>query len=61
MAATRARLGLGEAALKGQQDKISAAADAELVEQVRDVELDGALSDIEFAGKVGGNPGSARA
>ena len=43
-------LGLGETALKGQQDQIGAAADAKFVEQVRDVELDGALGDIEFAG-----------
>jgi hypothetical protein len=49
-AAIRAGLGLREAALKGQQDEVGAAADTKLVEQVRDVELDGALGDIEFAG-----------
>src|SRR6266481_9556726 len=44
------RSGLGQAALKRQKDQVCSAAHAELVEQVGHVELDGALSDIEFAG-----------
>ena len=38
------------AALEGEKDKVSAAADAEFVEQVGDVEFHGALGDVEFAG-----------
>src|SRR5262249_53581388 len=45
-----ARLGFGgHAALKGQEDKVGAAADAELIEQVGNVELYGALGDVEFS------------
>ena len=40
----------GQAALEGQEDQVSAAANTEFVEQIRDVEFDGTLSDIEFAG-----------
>jgi len=38
------------AALKGEEDEVGAAADAELVEQIGDVEFDGALGDVELAG-----------
>jgi hypothetical protein len=45
------RSGLGgHAALEGEEDQVSAAADTEFVEQVGDVELYGALSDVELAG-----------
>src|SRR5258708_25811021 len=44
------RSGLGQAALKRQQDQVCSAAHAELVEQIGHVELDGALGNIEFAG-----------
>ncbi len=40
----------GHAALKGEQDQIGAAADAELAEQIGDVKFYGALGNIEFAG-----------
>jgi hypothetical protein len=43
---------LGHAALEGQEDEIGAAADAEFVEEIRDVEFDGALGDIELAGDL---------
>src|SRR5260221_11050036 len=43
-------LGLRQAALKSEKNEIGAAADAKFVEQIRDVELDRALSDIEPAG-----------
>ena len=39
-------------ALKGKQDEVGAAAYAELVQQVRDVELHGAFGDIELAGDL---------
>ena len=38
------------AALEGKKDEVSAAADAELIEQVRDVKFHGPLGDIQFAG-----------
>jgi hypothetical protein len=40
----------GHAALEGQEDKVSAAADAEFIEQVGDVEFNSALGDVELAG-----------
>jgi hypothetical protein len=40
----------GEAALEGEEDEISAAANTKFGEEVGDVEFDGALGDIEFAG-----------
>ena len=47
----KSRLGLGHgAALKGEKDEVSAAADAEFIEQVRDVEFYSALGNVEFAG-----------
>jgi hypothetical protein len=44
------RSGLGHAALEGEEDKVSAAADTEFVEQVGDVEFHSTLGDVEFAG-----------
>ena len=54
-----AALGLGHATLKGQKDQVSAAANAEFIEQVGDVKFDGAFGNIEFAGDflVGENAG----
>ena len=43
-------LGLGHAALKGQKDQVSAAANAELIEQVGHVKFYGAFGNIELAG-----------
>jgi hypothetical protein len=43
---------LGHAALEGQEDEVGAAANAEFVEEIGDVELDGALGDIELAGDL---------
>jgi hypothetical protein len=40
------------APLKGQQDEVGATTNAELVQQVRDVELYGAFGDIELAGNL---------
>ncbi len=37
-------------ALEGEKDEVSAAANAEFVEQVGDVKFHGALGDVEFAG-----------
>src|SRR6266403_649839 len=44
------RLNLGQTALERKENQVSAAADAEFVEQVRNVELDGAFGDVELAG-----------
>src|SRR6266850_2379549 len=46
----RQRLNLGQTALEGKKNQIGAAADAELVEQVRNVELDRAFGNVELAG-----------
>ena len=44
-------LGVGcHPALEGEEDQICAAADTELVEQVRNVKLHGALRNIELVG-----------
>jgi len=48
--AALAKLGLGHATLKGQKDQVSAAANAEFIEQVGHVKFDGAFGNIEFAG-----------
>ena len=45
-------LGLGEAALKREEDEIGAAADAEFIQEIRNVEFDGALGDVEPAGDL---------
>src|SRR5581483_3933460 len=47
----RGELGLGiHAALEREKDQSRAAADTELIQQIRNVELDGTLGDIELAG-----------
>src|SRR6266850_2755315 len=46
----RQRLNLGQAALEGKKNQVGAAADAELVEQVRNVEFHGAFGNVELAG-----------
>src|SRR6266404_3774265 len=46
----RQRLNLGQTALEGKKNQIGAAADAEFVEQVRNVELHGAFGNVELAG-----------
>jgi hypothetical protein len=43
-------LGLSHATLKGQKDQVCPAANAKLIEQVGNVELNGAFGNIEFAG-----------
>src|SRR5262249_15568336 len=43
-------LDLRHSALKGEQNQVSAATHAELVQQVGNMELDGALGNIELAG-----------
>jgi hypothetical protein len=40
----------GHAALESQEDEVSAAANAEFVEQIRNVKFDGALGNVELAG-----------
>jgi hypothetical protein len=45
-------LGLGQAALEGEEDKIGAAADAKLVQEIGNMEFDGALGDVEPAGDL---------
>ena len=40
----------GGAALEAEENEVGAAADTELAEKIRDVELDGALGDVELAG-----------
>ena len=39
-------------ALEGQEDEVGAAANAEFVEQIRNVEFYGALGDVELAGNL---------
>src|SRR5882724_6064992 len=46
----RQRLNLGQTALECKENQIGAAANAEFVEQVRNVELDGAFGNVELAG-----------
>src|SRR5882762_4074159 len=46
----RQRLNLGQTALEGKKNQVRAAADAKLVEQVRNVEFHGAFGDVELAG-----------
>ena len=44
--------GLGQPALEGEEDKIGAAADAKLIQEIGNMELDGALGDVEPAGNL---------
>src|SRR6266481_4123522 len=46
----RQRLNLGQTALEGKKNQVGAAANAEFVEQVRNVELHGAFGNVELAG-----------
>src|SRR5882724_12879092 len=46
----RQRLNLGQTTLESKKNQVGAAADAEFVEQVRNVELDSAFGDVELAG-----------
>src|SRR5262249_1642795 len=43
-------LRLRHATLESEQDQVGAAANPEFAEQIRDVELDGALGNVELAG-----------